>query len=126
MHRVVNGAWPNNNVRPMNAPVRKELDNSIYDLLGWIRQRPGLYIGEPTIYRLQAFITGYDAGLGHVGFGLRDGADFRRFNDWVARRLGVFGSTSGWANMIRERSASNEEAFSQFFVLLDEFRKESR
>jgi hypothetical protein len=53
-----------------------------------------------------------------------DAADFFRFHDLVARRLGYFESTSGWANMIRDKSASDAEAFHQFYILLDEFRKD--
>jgi hypothetical protein len=109
----------------MSASTRKEVEESVYDLLGWIRKKPGLYVGEPSIQRLASFISGYDAGLGHVGFGLRDGVDFHRFHGWVAHRLGFAESTSGWANMIRDKSASEAEAFQMFFVLLDEFRKES-
>lgn len=106
------------------GPTLAELDESIYDVLGAIRKRPGMYIVEPSIYRLQSFLVGFDVGLGRVGFGLRDGKDFHRFHDWVARRLGYSGSTSGWANMIREKCRSDEDAFAQFYVLLDEFRKE--
>ena len=105
----------------MSASTRKEVKESIYDLLGWIRKKPGLYIVEPSIYRLHSFLTGYDAGLGHAGFILRDEADFHRFHDWVAHRLGFGESTSGWVNMIRDKSASDAEAFQRFYVFLDEF-----
>ena len=108
----------------MSAPALKELDESIYDMLDAIRKKPGLFVVKPSIFRLQSFITGHAAGLGRVGFALRDDLDFFRFHDWVARRLGYFESTSGWANMIRDKSASDEDAFRQFYVLLDEFRKE--
>jgi len=109
----------------MSAPTLKEIDESIYNMLNQIRKRPGMYIGEPSIFLLKMCIDAYAAGLGRVGFTLRDTADFRRFHDWVARRLGFFESTSGWANMIRNKSASDADAFQRFFVLLDEFRKES-
>jgi hypothetical protein len=108
----------------MSAPAFKELDESIYDLLCHIGKRPGMYIVEPSIFRLQSFIAGHEAGLGRVGYSMRDAADFFRFHDWVARRLGYFESTSGWANMIRNKSANDAEAFRQFFILLDEFRKD--
>jgi hypothetical protein len=110
----------------MTPAARKELEMSIYDLLGHVHRKPGLFISELSIHRLHAFLTGYDAGLGHAGFILRDEIDFHRFHDWVACRLGFFESTSGWANMIRGKSASDKDAFEQFFVLLDEFRKEGR
>jgi hypothetical protein len=109
----------------MSAPAIRELDESIYDILNAIRKRPGLYIAEPSINRLYAFLVGYTGGLGRVGFGLRDEEDFHRFHDWIARRLGFGGSTSGWCNMIRDKSTSEKDAFEQFFVLLDEFKNES-
>jgi len=110
----------------MSTSTPQEIDESIYDLLEHVRKRPGMSIAEPSIYRLQCFLVGYTAGLGRVGFALRDHEEFCGFHDWVARRLGFVGSASGWANMIRDKSASDEEAFKQFYSLLEEFRKESR
>ena len=109
----------------MSAPVFQELDESIYDMLDAIRKKPGLYIATPSINRLHAFIVGYTAGLGRVRFTVRDGEHFHRFHDWVAHRLGFGESTSGWCNMIRDKSTDEPDAFHRFFVLLDEFRKES-
>ncbi len=103
----------------------QELDESIYGALDAIRKKPGLYIAEPSINRLHAFLVGYGAGLGRVGFVLRDVDSFHRFHDWVANRLGFGESTSGWCNMIRDKSTSEADAFNRFFVLLDEFRRES-
>gem|GEM_PF-3165818 len=54
---------------------------------------------------------------------MRDHDDLRKFNEWVARRFG-FNGTSGVANMIRYKSTSDADAFDQYFILLDEFRKE--
>jgi hypothetical protein len=109
----------------MSAPVFQELDESIYDMLNAIRKKPGLYIATPSINRLHAFVVGYTAGLGRVRFAVRDDEHFHRFHDWVAHRLGFGESTSGWCNMIRDKSESEADAFHRFFVLLDEFRKES-
>lgn len=109
----------------MKTPALKYLDESIYDLLEAVRKRPAVCIDEPSISRLNLFLASYTAGLGRVGFALKDQTDFHRFHDWIARRLGYGNSTSGWANMIRDKSASEADAFGQFFVYLDEFRKES-
>jgi hypothetical protein len=108
----------------MSAPELQELDESIYDVLDAIRKRPGMYIAEPSINRLHAFLVGYTAGLGRVRFALRGEGDFHRFHDWVAGRLGFGSSTSGWCNMIRSKSVSEADAFDRFYALLDEFRKE--
>ena len=110
----------------MSAPDFQKLDESIYDALDAIRKRPGLYLATPSINRLQAFIVGYTGGLGRVRFALRDEEHFHKFHAWVAHRLGYSSSTSGWCNMILEKSASEEDAFHRFYVLLDEFKRESK
>ena len=109
----------------MSAPELQEVQQSVFDVLTWVRARPGMYIGEPSITRLAAFLTGYTAGLGHVGYGLRDSERFYAFNDWVAHRLGLSNSTSGWGNMILGKTGNEKEAFQRFFKLLDDFRAEA-
>lgn len=109
----------------MNTRTFQELDESFYDMLDVIRKKPGMYIGEPSINRLDAFLAGHAVALGRVKLTLRGEEGFHRFHDWVARRLGFGESTSGWCNMIRDKSTSEADAFQQFFILLDEFRKES-
>jgi hypothetical protein len=110
----------------MSAPVFQELDESIYDMIDAIRKRPGLYIGTRSIIRLHAFLGGYAAGMGRVRFTARDVEHFQKFHDWVAYRLGVGESTSGWCNMILDKSANDADAFDRFFVLLDEFRNDGK
>ncbi len=108
----------------MSAADFKEMDESIYDLLAAIRKGPGLHIAEPSINRLHAFLVGYEFGIGRCRHVLKDSVEFHKFHDRVARRLAFGESTSGWCNMIREKSENEKEAFDKFFVLLDEFRKE--
>jgi hypothetical protein len=107
----------------MSTTAFKTHDTSIYDLLELIRRKPGFYTIERSIYRLDSYIAGVELGFAKCGFVMRDCDDFRKFNEWVARRFG-FNGTSGVANMIRDKSASDADAFDQFFILLDEFRKE--
>ena len=107
----------------MNARKFKELDETIYDVLEAIRRRPTMYIDEPSIRQLHVFLGGYTGGLGRVGYALR-GESLRRFNEWIGRRLGFPEPTSGWCNMIRAKSLSDEDAFKRFFLLLDEFKKQ--
>lgn len=107
----------------MNTPTLKELDESVYYMLDLIRKRPGMFIVEPSIIRLHAFINGYSAGLLRAGYSLRDARQLSLFHDWVAQRLGFFESTSGWVNMIRDKSTSDADAFWRFYALLDEYRK---
>jgi hypothetical protein len=111
--------------RNCNAVRSGFVDESIYEVLERIRSRPALYLGESTIVRLDAYLVGIITGLGMAELALRDAHDFHRFHGWVAGRLNINESASGWCRMIRSKSASDEDAMKQFFVLLDEFRKES-
>jgi len=100
------------------------VDESIFDFLGSLRRRPGLYFGKTSLVRLQAYLFGYQAGLAKVSKSLKGEEDFHEFHDWVAKQLGFSSSTVGWCNMILEKSASDEAAFHRFFELLEEFKKE--
>ena len=94
----------------MNAPKFKELDETIYDVCEAIWSRPTMYVREPSIKQLSVFLNGYTSGLGRVRYALR-GEGLRRFNEWVAQRLGFAEPTSGWCNMIQAKSLSDEDAF---------------
>ena len=110
----------------MAAPSLKQTDESIYDVLAPIRRKAGLYIADPELTRLHAFIVGYECGLARGGLTFREESpEFYGFHDWIARRLGYAESTSGWYKMIRGRCASEREAFDRFYELLDEFRSSS-
>jgi hypothetical protein len=109
----------------MSEIPQKEAGLSICNLLEHIRKKPGLYIVERSIFRLDSFLGGYVLASSHAGFLLRDADDLARFRDWLAPRLGFTQSTSGAANMIRDKSTSDQDAFERFFVLWDEFKKES-
>jgi hypothetical protein len=102
------------------APDFREVDESIFDMLETIRKRPAFYLPERSLIQLSVFIGAYMAGLGRVGFKLKD--DLREFNNWVAQKLGYSNSTSGY-RMILDKSGSDREAFDKFFEFLDEFRK---
>src|ERR1017187_6129082 len=104
-------------VRRMSTTAFKTHEMSIYDLLELIRKRPGFYTIERSIFRLDSFIAGAELGFIKCGFVMRDWDDLRKFNEWVARRFG-FNGTSGVANLIRDKSTSDADAFDRFFILL--------
>jgi len=107
----------------MANPSFKQTDESIYDVLAPLRRKAGLYIADPELTRLQAFIVGYQCGLARGGLTFREESpDFSGFHDWIATRLGYSSCTMGWYKMIRGRCASEREAFDRFYELLDEFR----
>ena len=107
----------------MSTLICIETEESIYDLLESIRGRPGLWISQPELVRVDAFLSGYQAALGRRHLALRRvKPDFQGFHDWVARRLGYAQSTPGWYNLIRGRCGSEREAFDKFYELLAEFK----
>lgn len=100
----------------------EDADHSIFDLLNWVRKTPETFLdGDRSLRRLRSFLVGYECGLGRLHFSLRDHDLFHSFHDWVASKLGFGESTSGWCNMILARTKSDDEAYSKFFELLDEF-----
>jgi hypothetical protein len=108
----------------MSPPEFKAVEESVYDILDAIRGRPGMWIAEAELVRVYAFLTGYTSALGRRRQELRaEQPDFCKFNDWVAHRLGYSNSTSGWYNMIRGHSSSEQQAFEKFYELLAEFKK---
>ena len=110
----------------MSAPQLQEAKESVYDILELVRRRPPMYLDERSISRLRSFLVGYQCGLGSHGLTFRaDRPDFHSFHDWVAQRLGFSSSTAGWCNMILKKSTDEQDALDRFFILLDEFRKES-
>lgn len=101
----------------------KESETSIYYWLDKIQQKPGLYLGKVSLQRLEGFLTGYQHALGELGMFPKDIEHLHGFHAWVATKLEFGEPTSGWCNMITERSASDEEAFRHFFELLEEYRR---
>ena len=82
-----------------------------------------MYCGEHTLSALNHFIAGYCFALETQGIrNPQDPLDIRHeFQEWVAYRLHFKEPTSGWCNMIKERTHSESEAVDRFFQLLDEF-----
>jgi hypothetical protein len=96
---------------------------TIYDLLALIRVRPGMWIGDPTITRLELFIAGFRGGVHAAHASLDEGKPrFKDFHDWIATRLGQRKNGRGWSMMLLEACGSEEAAFERFWTELDAFR----
>ncbi|MBS1802557.1 MAG: hypothetical protein JST28_04290 [Acidobacteria bacterium] len=87
------------------------------NILEQIRQRPLMFLGERSLSYLYHFIHGYSMHRDQPLELLP--ADF---HEWVAYRLHYLEPTSGYRNMILNRFPNEEEAFNQFFELLDQHR----
>ncbi|MCI5055899.1 MAG: hypothetical protein MRY83_07305 [Flavobacteriales bacterium] len=115
------------------------MDEKTYLLLKRMEERPGLWLGKPTLKSIASFLVGYDCALIDHLLEMSIGVS-KVFHDWVAERLGYSESTAGWANMILasvlgldpkkpnwenyDESVSNEihlKSIKQFYKLLDEY-----
>lgn len=95
---------------------------SFYEFLDRIRQRPALYLGETSITVFRGYFSGFLEGSKLLE-NKEIVTESRKFNDWVAMRLGFFEGTLGWKNMLLKfENGDEEKAFAKFFVLLDEFK----
>lgn len=97
---------------------------NIYELIDLIREKPGMYIGDPKISTMRAFLNGYElTSMIHNIKGLNVFPPFWYFNEWAIHTYGWRQSTAGWANIILEENDRDEKkALSVFFDLLDEFK----
>ncbi len=102
--------------------IRDRELRTIYDLLDLVCERPGMWIGEPSITRLEVFIIGFGAGVRAAGASLDDEHPrFYDFHAWIAARLNrpVAG---GWRLNLLDECGSEQAAFDRFWIELDQFR----
>lgn len=96
----------------------------LYKLLAKIRKRPGMFLGTPSIIRLNMLLTGYS--LARLELGLeetKEEQEFSQFQEWIEEKY-QSKSTEGWDTLILKNSDNEKDAFSQFFVLYDEFKQQ--
>lgn len=115
-------------LRLPNDLHRKDLRvGSLFQLLASIRTRPGMYLGPEERNRgrqlenLELLIWGYRAAVD--GHGIAD-VGARALTDFPEYLRGRFGWSvaCGAVAAIRDSCASEDEAWSRFWELLDEYR----
>jgi hypothetical protein len=100
---------------------------TVYELLDVVRQKSGLFIGDPSLSALSGFLDGFRRALTAVGNSFdEEEPPFLEFNDWVAVRYGFHQSTAGWKNMLVQSLGDEAMAHERFFTELDEFRRAKR
>src|SRR5690242_2231366 len=67
-------------------PTSRRPQMSLPPFLNKLRQRPGMYIGEPSLTRLAAFLRGYDFACHELQATPAD-PFFLSFQAWVSNRL---------------------------------------
>lgn len=99
---------------------------NLYHVLNEIRQRPGIYLGSPSVSNLYMFLCGYGFSRQEQGLEVTaEEKEFERFQAWVQRRFNVSASVS-WAKIILLHSTDERAGFELFFDLLDTFVAEQR
>ena len=98
------------------------MDN-IFGLLEKISQKPGLYIGHPSVTALRHFLVGYKFARQEMGILPTEiELDFyQEFQPWLQRRFHIQ-TTNAWDKILLFKFVDDETAFSHFFQLLETFR----
>ena len=85
------------------------MNSTIFELLERIKEKPGMYLGYPSVQSLFMFLNGYDLAR-------------EEFQPWLQKKLGVRTVTS-WAKLIMLSCHDEKTGFERFFELLSEFRQ---
>jgi hypothetical protein len=94
---------------------------SLYDLLNKIHQKPGIYIGVPSVSGLHLFLCGYAFSCQEQGLAITaEEQTFAQFQPWIQQRFNIAASVS-WAKIILLHSADKRARFELFFELWAEF-----
>ena len=99
---------------------------NIYDAIEVIRKRPGMYLGENSISKMETFLNGY-----HMAFSLNDvngtgksiiPLPFKFFDCYLKCKYKETGNM-GWCHIILKHTDGNEEeGLRKFFQLIDGFK----
>lgn len=98
--------------------------SNLYKTLQKIREKPGMYIGKPSLSDLFMFIVGYEFARGELEIELtKEEEDFhQKFQPWLQEKYQIK-TVNSWAKIISVYSVDEKEGFEKFFKLLDEFQK---
>ena len=100
------------------------MDDLLYKLLQKIRDRPGLYLGEKSLIYLYYLILGYEDRAFETDPNYHDcldGFDEFVYSYYYDQPIG----TRSWKRFILDNTNTQEEAFDEFYELLDEFIKQN-
>ena len=97
-------------------------EKKFYETLEKLRKKPGLFIGKKDIKRLRDLISGYCCAIYDISKDdiADDGLSFR-FQRFIEEKTGISHPSMHWSKII-SIGRTNEEAFDEFFRLLDEYK----
>lgn len=88
---------------------------TLKELINQISMRPGMFLGDPTISRLEAFLLGWTHNPDNSA-----GESLSGFQKWIAERYKVRSSQS-WASIIRFYACDGPSALKEAFALFNEY-----
>lgn len=99
----------------------------LFEILGKIKARPGMYIGKPSVNDLFMFLVGYKTARRELGIeSTEEEIEFYdEFHNFVERRYKLRTSNS-WAKIIMLYCHDEKDGFERFFNLLDEFKQRDK
>ena len=99
----------------------------MFEILGEIKARPGMYIGKPSVSDLFVFLVGYKTARRELGIDSNEEEInfYEEFHEFVERRYKVRTSNS-WPKMLMLYCHEQKDGFERFFNLLDEFKQRDK
>lgn len=95
--------------------------DTFYRLLQNIKEKPGMYIGSPSVSDLFMFLCGYHHACYEQQVPPTAGEQaFSNFQPWLQMRYQISTSAS-WAKIILLYAPTEAAGFELFYQLLDEF-----
>lgn len=101
--------------------------DSMSGLLEKISQKPGLYLGSPSVTALRHFLVGYKFARQEMGIAPNElELDFyHEFQPWLQRYLQIQ-TSNPWDKILLFKYLDEATAFSRFFQLLEAFRNRDK
>lgn len=96
----------------------------LYQLLDSIKQKPALFLSQPSAIGLHSFLLGWKTAKNIYKLPKdEDEQDFAGFQEWVTQRYDIR-SSQAWPRIITFFSRDEKESLELFFDLLEEYRKQ--
>ncbi len=93
----------------------------LYDLLGKIKQRSSLYLGNRSLSHLHVFLDGYTFARRQLGIPVTEQeTKFEEFQEWIENRFNQ-ADTQSWSRIILFYAEDEADALKRFFDLFEEF-----
>lgn len=100
-----------------------KIDN-IFELIEFVKKRPGMYLGDTSITSMNTFLDGYNFACfvnnidNHDVYPL-----FWYFHEWAKEKYNWYESSAGWKNIILKENQNDEiKSLAVFFELIEEFK----